>query len=158
GSAYIAIDTGQQIRVDHFCAGIAGFQVAEMHRYLTSRSIEYRDYPSGRDLSVADPDGTRMQLAADNGGDALLTGNAAAEEISSPPPIFRPLGIDHILLNVSDPEKSAAFFEKILGPIAQRETDRIWFQIGPSRLGLSKTPEGAKVGVNHFCVLAAPLQ
>jgi catechol 2,3-dioxygenase-like lactoylglutathione lyase family enzyme len=70
-------------------------------------------------------------------------------------PIFQPAGIDHILINVSDPEKSAAFYEKILGPVSQRATDRIWFQVGTSRFGLTKTPAGQRAGVNHFCVSAA---
>src|SRR5579883_1082887 len=116
GSAYLAIDTGPQIRVDHFCAGIPGFQVADIHSYLAARNIEYRDYPSGRDLSVADPDSTRLQLASDNGWNALLNGTAAPEQTRSPEaPVFQPFGIEHILLNVSDQEKAAAFYEKILG-------------------------------------------
>src|SRR5262245_4962376 len=56
GNAYIAIDAGQQIQVDHVCAGIDGFQIANVHSYLEQRGIAYRDYPSGRDLSVADAD------------------------------------------------------------------------------------------------------
>src|SRR5436190_12479790 len=57
GSTYIALEQGPELRVDHFCAGIDGFQIADAHNYLAARSIEYRDYPSGRDLYVADPDG-----------------------------------------------------------------------------------------------------
>ena len=155
GAAYIAIDQGPQIRVDHFCAGSPGFQVANVHSFLEQRSIAYRDYPSGRDLSVADPDGTRLQLASDNGWSQLQGGTAAPEAIVAEEQIFRSSGIDHILLNVSDPEKSAAFYEKILGPVTQRNNNRIWFQVGTSRLGLLATPPGQRAGVNHFCVAAA---
>src|SRR5262249_37078801 len=70
-------------------------------------------------------------------------------------PIFRPTSIDHVLLNVTDPEKSAAFYEKVLGPVAQRATDRIWFQVGSTRVGVTKTPSGNQAGVNHWCVAAA---
>ena len=66
------------------------------------------------------------------------------------------MGLDHILLNAPDPEASAAFYAKILGPITQRNNGRIWFQTGRSRVGLLKTLEGQKAGVNHFCVSAAP--
>ena len=45
------------------------------------------------------------------------------------------------------------FFEKVLGPVSQRNDKRIWFQVGKSRVGLLK---GDKPGVNHFCVLAEP--
>jgi catechol 2,3-dioxygenase-like lactoylglutathione lyase family enzyme len=156
GASYIAIETAGQagIRVDHVCAGIPGFKVADIHTYLATRGIEYKDYPSGRDLAVTDPDGTRLQLASDNGWNLLIPNTASPESISIGEPIFRPIGLDHILLNVTEPEKSAEFFAKILGPVTQRNNNRIWFQVGKSRIGLLKVPEGQRPGVNHYCVLA----
>ena len=158
GSAYIAIETAGQagIRVDHVCAGIPGFKVADAHIYLAARGIEYKDYPSGRDLAVTDPDGTRLQLASDNGWNLLSGGTASPESLPVGDPIFRPTGLDHVLLNVTEPEKSAEFFSKILGPVTQRNNNRIWFQIGKSRIGLLKVPEGQRPGVNHYCVSAEP--
>jgi len=155
GPSYIAMDRNAQgaINVDHFCAGIPAFDVASVHRYLDAKGIAYRDFPSGKDMAVPDPDGTRLQLATDNGWAQLLTGTASPEAISiGGEAIFRPTGIEHILLNVSDPEKSAAFYEKILGPVTQRNNNRIWFQAGTGRIGLLKTPAGEKAGVNHYCV------
>ena len=155
GASYLAMDKGQ-VRVDHVCAGIPNFDVAAVHAYLDARGIAYRDFPSGKDLAVTDPDGTRLQLATDNGWAQLLTGTASPETISAAAdPIFRPTGIDHVLLNVTDPEKSTAFFEKILGPVTQRNNNRIWFQAGTGRLGLLQTPKGEKAGVNHYCVAVA---
>ena len=152
GPSYIAMDKGE-VHVDHFCAGIPGFDVASVHSYLDGKGIAYRDFPSGKDMAVPDPDGTRLQLATDNGWAQLLTGTASPEAISiGGDAIFRPTGIDHILLNVTDPEKSAAFYEKILGPVTQRNNNRIWFQAGTGRIGLLKTPAGEKAGVNHYCV------
>jgi catechol 2,3-dioxygenase-like lactoylglutathione lyase family enzyme len=156
GPAFIAMDKGQQIRVDHFCAGIPEFQIAALHRYLDERTIPYKDYPSGRDLYVTDPDGTRLQLGSENSWNQLLQGTASPESIAVDAPIFRPTGIDHILLNVSNAEQSAAFFEKIFGPVAQRNNNRIWFQAGKSRVGLLQTPAGQRPGVNHYCVAAEP--
>jgi catechol 2,3-dioxygenase-like lactoylglutathione lyase family enzyme len=156
GAAYAAMDRGPEHRVDHFCVGIEGFQISQMHSYLEERSIAYKDYPSGRDLSVSDPDGTRMQLAADNGWAQLLNGTASPESTAAGNAIFQPIGLDHVLLNVSDTEKSTAFYEKILGPVVQRNHNRIWFQAGKTRIGLLPTPGGQRPGVNHFCVSAAP--
>ena len=162
GAAYMAMDT-PQLRVDHICAGIPGFQIASIHAQLEKRGVAYRDYPSGNDLSVGDPEGVvRFQLAAVDGWSALARGTASPESVpvNGDPlqrprqAIFHPLGLDHVLLNVPDPEKSAAFYEKILGPVAQRNNSRIWFQVGTSRIGLLKTPDGQRAGVNHFCVLA----
>jgi catechol 2,3-dioxygenase-like lactoylglutathione lyase family enzyme len=163
GPCYIAIEQGREpLGVDHFSAGIEGFQIAEIHAYLEQRGIAYKDYPSGKDLNVTDPDGIHVQLSADNTWSQLATNTASPEPAlpgSGPAegqPIFRPTGLDHILLNVSDPERSAAFYEKIFGPVTQRDNNRIWFQAGRSRVGLLQAPAGQRPGVNHFCVAAAP--
>jgi glyoxylase I family protein len=156
GPAFIAMDRRQEIHVDHFCAGIPDFHIADLHGYLDQRSLTYKDYPSGRDLYVTDPDGTRVQLGSENSWEQLLKGTASPEAVAVNEPIFRATGIDHILLNVSDPEKSASFFEKIFGPVTQRNNNRTWFQVGKSRVGLLETPSGQRAGVNHYCVAAKP--
>jgi catechol 2,3-dioxygenase-like lactoylglutathione lyase family enzyme len=157
GPCYIAIEQGREpLGVDHFSAGIAEFRIADMHSYLEQRGLAYKDYPSGKDLNVTDPDGIHVQLSADDTWSQLQSGTAAAEprtEVASP--IFQPTGFEHILLNVSEPEKSAAFYEKIFGPVTRRNNNRIWFQAGKSRIGLLKTPAGERPGVNHFCIAAA---
>ena len=154
GSSYIALDKAAQIRVDHFCAGIPGFDVAAVHAYLQQQGIAYRDFPSGKDLAVTDPDGIRTQLATNNGWDQLKTGTASPEAVPASEPIFKATGLDHILLNVTDPAKSEAFYAKIFGPVTRRNNNRTWFQAGKSRIGLLKTPEGQRPGVNHYCVSA----
>jgi catechol 2,3-dioxygenase-like lactoylglutathione lyase family enzyme len=157
GPAYIAIEQGREpFGVDHFSAGIAGFQIAAIHGYLEQRGIAYKDYPSGKDLNVTDPDGIHVQLSADDTWSQLATNTAAPEAGTDVgPAVLRATGLDHILLNVADPEKSAAFYEKIFGPVSQRNNNRIWFQVGKSRIGLLQTPAGQRAGVNHFCVAAA---
>ncbi|HEY4361682.1 MAG TPA: VOC family protein [Bryobacteraceae bacterium] len=157
GSAYIAIDKGADAgRVDHFCTGIPGFDIAALHSYLQQADIAFRDYPSGRDLAVTDPDGTRAQLAADNGWKSLAGGTASADSIALPAePIFKPSGLDHILLNVTDQAKAAEFYAKIFGAGTPGADNRIWFQTGNARVGLLQTPAGQRAGVNHFCISAA---
>jgi len=163
GPAYIAIEQGREpFGVDHFSAGIfspgveGGYRIADIHSYLDQRGIAWRDYPSGKDLNVTDPDGIHVQLSADNTWSQLQGGTASPESgEAAAPPIFRPTGLDHILLNVSDPAKSTAFYEKIFGPVTQRNNNRVWFQAGRSRIGLLQAPAGQRPGVNHFCVSAA---
>jgi len=162
GSAYIAIDTSAGAkgadagRVDHFCTGIPSFDIAAVHAYLQRNGIAFRDYPSGRDLAVSDPDGTRTQLAADNGWKSLEGGTASRESVPlQAEPIFKPTGLDHILLNVTDQKKAAEFYAKIFGPGTSGANDRIWFQAGSARVGLLQTPAGQRAGVNHFCISAA---
>jgi catechol 2,3-dioxygenase-like lactoylglutathione lyase family enzyme len=156
GPTYLGIDRGTApLRVDHHCVGIAGFDIAALHAYLERQGVAYKDYPSGRDLYFTDPDGTRTQLSTENSWNTLFPNTAAPEAFPvQGEPIFRATGMDHILLNVSDPEKSAAFYAQVFGPVSQRNNNRIWFQVGKSRVGLLKTPEGARAGVNHYCVSA----
>jgi catechol 2,3-dioxygenase-like lactoylglutathione lyase family enzyme len=156
GTGYIAMEKAQETRVDHFCAGIEKFQIADLHRYLDQQNIAYRDYPSGRDLYVTDPDGARIQLGAYDSWSSLLNGTASAESVPIGEPIFRPNGFDHILVNVSDVEKSVAFYEKTFGPVVRRNNNRTWFQAGKTQIGLLETPAGQRAGVNHYCVSAAP--
>jgi catechol 2,3-dioxygenase-like lactoylglutathione lyase family enzyme len=161
GPCYIAIENGRQpLGVDHFSVGIDGYQITDIHNFLDKRGIAYRDYPSGNDLNVTDPDGIHVQLSADNTW-SQLKGRTASPEPGGDfgTAIFQPAGLDHILLNVSDPVKSTEFYAKIFGPVTQRNTprndNRIWFQAGKSRIGLLQTPAGQKPGVNHFCISAA---
>ena len=156
GPSYLVLDTGQAAgRVDHFSTGIRGFDIARLHAYLQQIGVPFRDFPSGRDTSVTDLDGTRLELSGEDSWTQLAKATAAVDPASpSGEAIFKPAGVDHILLNVADQEKSAAFYEKIYGPVTQRNNGRVWFQAGSSRVGLLPTPAGQRAGVNHFCVLA----
>ena len=160
GSTYMAFEPPRGndgvIQVDHFSIAIKGLDMKKLHAFLEQRGITYRDYPSGRDTAVTDPDGIRTQLSPQNGWSILNPPNFVPEEIAmQETPIFRPTGMEHILLSVTDPEKSAEFYQKFLGRVSQRNNNRIWFQVGASRIGLLKTPAGQRPGVSHFCVSAA---
>src|SRR5579863_5087692 len=157
GPCYVAIEQGREpFGVDHFSVGIEGYRIADIHGFLEQRGIAYRDYPSGKDLNVTDPDGIHVQLSADDTWKDLAINTASPEPgQAAGQEIFRATGLDHILLNVSDPEKSTAFYEKIFGPVTRRNNNRIWFQVGRSRIGLLQTPAGERPGVNHFCIAAA---
>jgi catechol 2,3-dioxygenase-like lactoylglutathione lyase family enzyme len=71
------------------------------------------------------------------------------------PPLFRPIRLDHVLLNVTDVEKSSAFYQKVLGPPAGSSNGEVWFTLGVSRLGLTKVPAGERSGLNRIGILAA---
>jgi catechol 2,3-dioxygenase-like lactoylglutathione lyase family enzyme len=139
-------------RVDHICAGIVGFSQSGTKSYLDERGISSRETNVGR--YVTDPDGIQVQLWTENSWKALSNASPEAPA-SAEAAVFRPLGLDHILLRVSDMDKSAAFYEKVFGVAPQRSASpvRMWFQIGSGRLGLS--PVGAGPGVDHFCVAVA---
>ena len=157
GSCYVAIAPpaqGQENhRVDHICPGVENFDAANVKGYLQQRGLPFRDSALGP--FVTDPDGIQVQLwKFDSWSETVRTAMPESHPINGEP-IFRPTGLDHILLDVTDPEKSAVFYEKIFGPVTQRNNNRTWFQVGKSRIGLLAVANGRRPGVNHFCVSAA---
>jgi catechol 2,3-dioxygenase-like lactoylglutathione lyase family enzyme len=153
GACYMAMEEQKDPHVDHFTVGVENWDIAAAHKYFDQRGVAYKDYPSGRDLYVADPDGNRLQMTEANSWTQLTKATASPEtRPANGESIFRPVGLDHILLNVSDPEKAALAYAQVLGPVAERNNNRIWFQAGKSRIGLMQTPAGQRRGVNHFCV------
>jgi catechol 2,3-dioxygenase-like lactoylglutathione lyase family enzyme len=159
GSAYLAFErprtAGGLLTTDHVSVAIRNIEMARVHAMLDSRGIAYRDYPSGRDTAIVDGDGIRTQLSPENGWSFLKPPTFAPDAVVlHEDAVFRPTGIEHVLLNVADPEASARFYEKVFGPVSLRNNNRVWFRVGRSRIGLLKTPEGQRAGVNHFCVSA----
>ena len=155
GASYFAFEPSQNVRVDHISAGIAGYDVNALHDYLKQRNIAYRDFPSGKDLNVTDPDGIRLQLSVDEGWNQLTASTASPEAVNTGGALATPVGVDHILLNVTDEAKAAAFYARILGTVSEKTSERTWFQVGTSRLGFRKTPASGKPGVDHIAILAA---
>jgi len=158
GATYMAFEQPRangEIRVDHTSIAIKGLDMPKLHAFLEQRDIAYQDYPSGRDTAVVDADGIRLQLSPENGWSLLNPANFLPEEIAmSEEPIFHPAGMDHVVLNVKQPEKSVAFYQKFLGAPVHGD-NRIWFQAGASRIGLRQTSAGQQPGVYYFCVTAA---
>src|SRR5262245_25884081 len=56
GACYMAMEEQKDPRLDHFTAGVDRWDIAAAHKYFEQRGVAYRDYPSGRDLYIADPD------------------------------------------------------------------------------------------------------
>lgn len=154
GSSYMAFEpprgNGGQVRVDHFSISIKHLEMPKLHEFLDRRGVMYQDYPSGRDTGITDPDGIRTQLSPDNGWSFLNTPNFPIEAVTiQSEPVFSPIALSQVLLNVSDPEKAIAFYRRFLGPPAEGG----WFQVGTARVGLQRTPEGERAGVRHYSVL-----
>jgi len=150
GESYLAFEPNTNVKVDHVSAGIAGFDVNKLHEFLNSRSIPYKDFPSGRDLNVSDGDGLRLQLSADNGWSQLTGATAAMEAFSGPLAPIKAESIAHVLLEVTDMGKAESFYRQILGPPADQDQAFTWFDVGRSRLGLRKAKD--KPGIEHFCI------
>jgi catechol 2,3-dioxygenase-like lactoylglutathione lyase family enzyme len=161
GSGYFAFERprteGGPLTTDHVSMAIRNIEMPRVHALLDARGIAYRDYPSGRDTAILDGDGISTQLSPPNGWSLLKPPNFAPDAIVlREEPVFRPTGIEHVLLNVTDPDAAARFYAKVFGVESRRLNDRSWFQVGRSRLGLQKTADGDHVGVHHVGVAAEP--
>jgi catechol 2,3-dioxygenase-like lactoylglutathione lyase family enzyme len=149
GTAYLAFGGSTTVapKVDHFCALVHDYRGPEMRKQLEEQGV-----PMAGVGMIADPDGLRLQLLGVPGG---LAGTIVpGGRISLDPPAVYPVGLDHVMLRVSDLERSTAFYRKFFGPEATRtkKPDRVWFQIARTRLGLQQATAGTEPAVDHFCL------
>jgi catechol 2,3-dioxygenase-like lactoylglutathione lyase family enzyme len=154
GISYLAFggSTTIQPKVDHFCALVHDYRAPEMRKLLEAQGIA----SAGAGM-IDDPDGLRLQLLGVPGG--LAATIVPGGRISLDPPALHAVGLEHVVLRVSDLERSAAFYRKFFGAEASRtkKPDRVWFQIAKTRLGLEPATAGRGPAVDHFCIsVAAP--
>lgn len=158
GTSYIAFGgfaanaTNTQPRIDHFCALVHDYKAPEMRKALEEAGIPMGQGPGGM---AADPDGLRLQLLGVPGG--LARTIMPAPRISLDEPAALAIGFDHIVLAVSDLEKSAAYYQRFFGMEASRskKPERIWFNAARTRLGLQRVAEGEMPKVDHVCIKVA---
>lgn len=158
GTAYIAFGgfaaNAQNLepRIDHFCALVREYNGQEMRRALNEAGIQMAQGPGGM---ANDPDGLRLQLLGVPGG--LAKTIIPSARISQNEPAVQAIGFEHIVLAVSDLEKSAAWYRRFFGMETSRskQPDRIWFAAAQTRLGLERSAPGGMPKVDHVCVKVA---
>ena len=117
------------------------------------------DYPSGRDTAVIDPDDIRMQIIPEDGWSLLTEPNFRSETLAVvEPPLFRPTRLDHILLNVTDVERSSGFYQKVLGAQRNSAAACCGSNSASAQLGLIKVPPGQQKGINRIGLLTSPFE
>ncbi len=153
GISYIAFGGGAATNmpphIDHFCALVEDYQPQEMRKALDEAGIPV----TGRGAlgMAADPDAIRLQLLGVPGG--LARTIIPSSRISQDDPAVQAIGFDHIMLAVSDLEKSAAYYRKFFGMevLKTRKPQRVWFAAAQTRLGLETVAPGKMPGVHHVC-------
>jgi catechol 2,3-dioxygenase-like lactoylglutathione lyase family enzyme len=159
GAAYIAFGPRADATpfIDHIAAGVidfveADFGNADVKTQITAAGLAA---PPGVLPMLSDPDQLRLQLVNATHGlfDTLMPGGRVVPE----PAALVPIGLDHIMLSVSDVDKSAAHYRKLFGAEESRERNpqRVWFKLADTRLGLEAAPAGQKPSFSHFCVKVA---
>ena len=155
GSAYIAFGgtkaPDQPAQIDHFCALVKDYNPAEMRKALEAAGIVMGP---GRLGMPADPDSLRLQMLGVPGGLArtiipstrITTDDAAVEAV----------GLDHIVLTVSDMEKTSAHYAKFFGtPVRTKKPERVSFAVAQTHLVLEPVAAGSKPAIERVCVRIA---
>ena len=159
GAAYMAF--GPQANatpwIDHIAAGVIGFVEADFGNAETKAQIAAAGFaaPPGALPMLSDPDKLRLQLVNTTHGlfDTIMPGGRVTPE----PAALIPIGLDHIMVSVTDVDISVAYYRKLFGAEAStdRNSRRVWFKLADTRLGLEAAPAGQKPGFSHFCIKVA---
>jgi catechol 2,3-dioxygenase-like lactoylglutathione lyase family enzyme len=156
GTSYIAFggDAIAPPRIDHFCALVQDYNPQEIRKSLDAAGISMGKGPGGGDI-IDDLDGLRLQLFGAPGG--LARTIIPASRISLEEPALHPIGFDHIVLAVSDLEKSVAHYRKVFGMEVSRtrKPERTWFAVAKTQLGLETVASAKVPAVDHVCVKIA---
>lgn len=155
GTSYIAFGggAGMPARIDHFCALVEDYKAQEMRKSLDDAGIPMTGRgPLGM---AADPDGLRLQLLGVPGG--LARTIMPSTRISTEDPAAQAMGFDHIVLTVTDLDKSAVYYRKFFGTEVTRtkKPERIWFAAAKTRLGLEPVASGGKPAIERVAFRVA---
>jgi len=140
-------------RIDHFCSLVQDYKAQETRKMFEDDGVKFTGQGG---LGMAqDPDVLRLQLLGVPGG--LARTIIPSRRISQDEPAVQPIGFDHIMLALSDLEKSAAYYRKFFGMETQRtkKPERIWFTVAKTRLGLEPVAQGGMPRVAYVAVKCA---
>jgi catechol 2,3-dioxygenase-like lactoylglutathione lyase family enzyme len=152
GVAYIAFGarTNAAPFIDHISASVMDFDMESLRASLAAAGAPMG---AGRFAMIDDPDKLRFQLVDAPAG--LADTVVPAYRVANGAAALQAIGLDHIVLHVSDIEKSAEHYRKLLGPEVARSSNpaRVWFQASTTRLGLEQV--SAAPQIHHVCVRIA---
>jgi catechol 2,3-dioxygenase-like lactoylglutathione lyase family enzyme len=155
GIGYVAFggNATSPARMDHFCATVEDYRLEDMRTELKTHGLNLTG--SAGFNAVADPDGIRMQFMATPGG--LLQTIIPSTRVTQDDAICEAVGLDHVVLQVPDLEKSAVYYRKFFGMETSRDQtpERIWFTAARTRLGLEKMAERQMPHIDRFGIRVA---
>jgi catechol 2,3-dioxygenase-like lactoylglutathione lyase family enzyme len=153
GTGYIAFGGNQAATpsIDHFCVLMENYQPPEMRKSLEAAGVTMSPGPFGMAL---DPDGLRLQLLRVPGG--LAKTIIPAYRLSGDDALFEAIAPDHVMLHVSDLDRSAEHYRKLFPEVTRaKKPERVWFSAARTKLGLELVAAGEKPGIHHICVRVA---
>ncbi len=160
---YLAIgdSRGRGTYIGHFCTSIFNYRQnsaaisSALVDAVAKAGLGKIEIGSGFGGIFKDPDGIEIQFLP--APDTVVTAAVPSDLVEPNKGLVTPKGVDHVLLYVADLEKGAQFYRILYGKEAarQKSPERIWFQIGDTRLGLEQAPAGQKPHIAHFGVKVA---
>ncbi len=154
GSAYIAFGgtppTDSTPKIDHFCALVKDYKPDEMRAAIEKAGIKIG---AGRFGMPTDDDGIRLQLLGVPGG--LAKTIIPYTRVTTDDATVAAVGLDHIVLAVSDLERSSANYAQFFGSPMGKKANQVWFQVANTRLALESVPSGGKPAIERLCFRVA---
>jgi catechol 2,3-dioxygenase-like lactoylglutathione lyase family enzyme len=155
---YIAIGAanGRPTSVGHYCALAESVDLAAI-----GEELEDRGYPApgGGFGLIPDPDGLELQLFAPPAG--LVTAAVPSSLDVADDGALTPLGLDHVLLGVTDRERALRYYRFLYGEgLETRDAEvaeRVWFNLARNtRIGIEPVARGAEPTFVRFGIKVAP--
>jgi catechol 2,3-dioxygenase-like lactoylglutathione lyase family enzyme len=151
---YLRLREGAEPGVRQLGIGLRDFSLDPLKGYLEREQLPWREDLATEALWVEDGDQVRTYLLAEDSWERLR------QEAEAPPardeaPIFTPLRLDEVGLNVTNLEVDALFYARLLAHNGLMQAGSLWYSFAGSRLRLSQTPMGQRAGVGYFSVLIA---
>ena len=155
---YIAIgaSNGRPISVGHYCALATSADVAAIGKELVTAGYPA---PGGGFGLIPDPDGLELQLFKPPAG--LVTAAVPSSLAVTGDGVFDPLGLEHVLLAVSDRERALRYYRFLYGEgLETRDAEvpeRVWFNLARNtRIGIEPAAAGAPPLFVRFGIKVAP--
>ncbi len=166
--SYVAIgeSQGRGTYIGHFCTSVYDyFRDRENIFSSMSESISregFNTFPGSTGVGgiFADPDGIEIQFLP--APDTLVTAAVPSDLVTPEQGIVVPLGVDHVLLRVSNLQKARQYYTILYGDEIVRvdDTGRVFFEFENSQLILEQADYayGQTIGIAHFCIRVASFE
>jgi catechol 2,3-dioxygenase-like lactoylglutathione lyase family enzyme len=155
---YIAIGAanGRPITVGHYCALAETADIPAIGKELAAAGYPE---PGGGFGMIPDPDGLELQLFKPPAG--LVTAAVPSTLDVAHDGVLAPLGLEHVLLAVSDLERALRYYRFVYGEgLETRDAaapERVWFKLARNtRLGLEPATAGPMPHFVRFGIKVAP--
>jgi len=157
---YIAIGAGQgrDASIGHYCVLAKIYNRDAFARALEGAGLPSKATAAGPTGMWPDPDGLELQLFQPPAG--LVVAAVDSPLAVDGEGVVSPLGLDHVMLNVSTLDKALPYYRGIYGKAAEGPRDangRVWFSLERNtRIGLQPVRVGESPRIDHFAIKVAP--